>query len=599
MEKSDTVKKKNKIVSYLKILITLIIIGVVVWVVIIYPRLTFSRNEDKFLTAAKRYFEINASKVPSEGKISTVTLQTLYHQDYVDDIKTVYKKDSCNTSGSWVKVKREGGEYKYFVYLECGSLKSVIDHDGPNIVLNGKEKIVLEKGSKFEDPGIKSVKDTTDGDIDIKNVTVSGKVNTNKVGTYKIKYSVKDSLLNETVKTRVVVVQQSISSTIKSDNNNSKVYKGAVLNNYIKFSGQLYRIVGLNSDGTVKIVSNDDVGSVNYDDIYKWLDEVYYDSLTSEAKDMIVTNYKFCNDQINDKELDKRVKCVNNTNKQKVGILSIADYNSSLDKNNSSYLYTNTINWMSDYNDKNSAWTTRTYFNGTDSNYYLFSRKYNFSVRPVVILKKGLLISDGDGTYNDPYIIDNFKKGKVGDKINTRYSGEYVKYGDRVYRIVKVEGGYTKVVSTGPSLQLNIGYSDKVKTKVYNPSESGNIGYYIENNVSKYIKSDIFVKHKVVVPIYSGVSTYSGKKKEKTYSVKFSAPNIYDLYSSVGESDYWLINSSTKEDTKYMVSSNMVIRYTTLNDSQTANVRFSAYLGKNVTILSGNGTKDNPYQLQK
>ena len=602
---SDTVKKTNKksgYIKYIKIFITIAIVLVVVWLVIIYPKMIFSKNEDKFLDAAKRYFEVNTSKLPNEGNLSTVTLQTLYHQKYVSDIKTVYTNDACNIEDSWVKVKRDEGEYKYFVYLECGSFKSSADHDGPVITLNGDEVIEIQKGEKFTDPGIKSVKDKTDGKIDVKEVVVKGNVDTNKAGTYEITYTVLDSLKNRTTITRKVVVSLDLATVIETDTNKGNVYKGLVENNYISFAGRLFRIVNLNSNGTVKIVSSEDVGTVNYDDIDKYLNDYYYENIYEDSKDLLVKNYKWCNDQVGSKELASRKKCVNNTNKNVVGILSLADYNSSIENGNS-YLYTDTINWMSDYTSKSEAWGTRVAFFGSEEQYYAFDRDYNFSVRPAFVLKKGIKVVDGTGSKDDPYVIDNFKKGKVGDKINTRYSGEYVSYGDTVYRIVEKEDGYTKVVSND-TLYFNYNeivtsYETDDKAKIYNPKEKGNVGYFIENETSKYIKSDIFVKRKIEVPIYSKVATYSGKKTTKEYSVKFSAPSIYDLYSTVNSVDFWLKDSSKKNYMKYVVSENATIYYNELPNNFSAGIRISAYLDKNVTILSGKGTEDSPYVLAK
>lgn len=604
-KKSDTIQATNnkKIKRYLKLLITIIILVLALWFIIIYPKMEFSKNEDKFLDAAKRYFQINSTKLPNEGNTSTVTLQTLYHQKYVSDIKTVYTKDACNIGDSWVKVQRKEGEYKYYVYLECGTFKSSVDHEGPVITLNGDKVMNLQKGEKFTDPGIKSVKDKTDGQIDTSKVVVKGNVNTNKAGTYEITYTVLDSFKNKTVVTRKVVVSLDLSTAINNDTNKEKIYKGLAENNYIKFAGQMFRIVNLNNDGTVKIVSNEDVGTVNYEDIDKWLNDYYYSNIYSKSKDLLITNYKWCNDQVGEKELSSRKKCVNNTNKQVVGLLSISDYNNSLDSAGNSYLYPNTINWISDYLSKSSAWTTRSAFAGTQAKYYSFNKDYNFSVRPAFILKKGLKVTGGDGSETSPYIIDQFKTGKVGTKINTRYSGEYVSYGDTKYRIVEIENGYTKVVSNSilrnSVKDITIQYNTSSKAKIYNPKEKDNVGYYIENNTSKYLKSDIFVKRVIKVPIYKKQATYSGKKTTKEYSVKFSAPSIYDLYSTVNSANYWLRDSSEKQYIKYLVSNNSTIYYDELPDKFDAGIRISAYVDKNATILSGTGTEEDPYILAK
>ena len=43
------------------------------------------------------------------------------------------------------------GEYKYYPYLECGVFKSLVDHKGPTIKLNGKEEVTIDRGDTYKD----------------------------------------------------------------------------------------------------------------------------------------------------------------------------------------------------------------------------------------------------------------------------------------------------------------------------------------------------------------------------------------------------------------------------------------------------------------
>ena len=155
--------------------IVFIIIGLFIWFLVLSPYLTFKSNEKTMLEAAKRYYELNDDKLPTGTRMATVTLQTLSRESYIDkDFYVPFSKKPCSITNSWVKVKHTNSGYKYYTYLECGVLKSTTDHKGPVITLNGSEQMVINKGDKYEEPGVKKVVDNTDGEIDIKEVDIFG-----------------------------------------------------------------------------------------------------------------------------------------------------------------------------------------------------------------------------------------------------------------------------------------------------------------------------------------------------------------------------------------------------------------------------------------
>lgn len=61
------------------------------------------------------------------------------------------------------------------------------------IKLNGKETLTIGINEKFKDPGVKTL-------IDLGDVPVSGKVDTKKLGTYKLEYKYFYTILNRTIK---------------------------------------------------------------------------------------------------------------------------------------------------------------------------------------------------------------------------------------------------------------------------------------------------------------------------------------------------------------------------------------------------------------
>jgi len=90
------------------------------------------------------------------------------------------------------------------LFLEEKRIVKVVDNEAPIITLVGKQEIEVVFGDTYIEPGYK-VLDNYDGDI-TKQVTISGTVNTKKVGVYSIVYSVKDASSNGASMTRTVKV---------------------------------------------------------------------------------------------------------------------------------------------------------------------------------------------------------------------------------------------------------------------------------------------------------------------------------------------------------------------------------------------------------
>lgn len=589
-----------KKMKQIRLVVTLIIIGLFIWFLVLSPYITFKKNENTMLEAAKRYYELNSDKLPTGTRMSTVDLQTLARESYIkEDFYVPFSKKPCSITKSWVKVKHTNSGYKYYTYLQCGVLKSTTDHTGPVITLNGSNEITINKGDTYKEPGVKKVVDNTDGQIDVKEVEITGDVNTSKVGTYTITYSVIDSFKNETVKTRTIKVVQQLKNTVEKVTKIGQ-YVGKVTNNYIKFSGMDFRIVGI-VDGNVKIVAADDVANVNYSDLDEWL-KYYYEHINKDSKDYVVKT-KYCNDTLTDTSTKE---CSKYTNEKNVYILSVQDINKATDENGNSYLYPETIDWVANVKTNKEGWTTREYFSDSTLKYMEFSKDYNFGIRPVLTIKGDALITSGDGTSEKPYMIDDYDIGKSGDKVNTRLSGEYIEYSNMLWQIIETtDSSLTKVISyntmTVDSLS-DISYPLGETKNMYNPTKKGNIGYIINQKASDAVDEKYFVKNKIEVPIYKTLATYKGTSSTKKYNVKFHAPNMYEMHTarnSNTQRSYWLMNSSSEEFRRYIVSEIGVVFYQKEGTPTDAGTRIVGYLDKDCQIVQGQGTKDNPYKITK
>lgn len=593
---------QKKMVKNVKLIVTIAIICVFLWFIVVSPMLTFHANEKKLEDAAKRYFELNSRELPTGTRIKTLTLEKLYSKSFLkDDLFIPYTKTNCSLSNSWVKVRKENNEYKYYTYLECGILSSTIDHKGPEITLSGDYEMTVGVGEKFADPGIKNVVDNVDGKLKTDDVEVKGKVDTSKIGTYEIKYIAFDSLSNRTEVTRTVKVVRKVYSTVKNDLKDNKNYVGLPENNYVMLSNILFRIYGIDDNKNIILVSDEDIGNVNYSKLDKWLD-YFYDNLNKNTKKMIVKK-KYCNMTLSDTTLDT-TQCSGYTKEINVYIPSVIEVNKAAGEGN--FMRPRTISWVSNKKSGKEAYVTRNMFMGdaAGKTYLSYSVNDIYGVRPMITIKGGSLITGGKGTKSDPYVFGDVKKAKGGTKVNDRYTGEYVSLDGEVYRIVKTEtDGTTKVVSnfTVGSFDSHVettneGASDKIN---YNPKNKASAAYYINNRVNKYINTEYFIRHKIKVPIYKNKMIYGEEKETKEYEVILSAPDMFEMFSAQPQNEntrsYWLVNSSNGNrigggiyDIGVPVNER-VPKYLKLG------VRVVGYLKADTVITSGEGTIESPY----
>lgn len=600
----------QKILKYVKIVITIAIPCVFIWFLILSPYLGFKKNEKVMEDAAKRYYQLNPDKLPTGKRVSTVTLKELFNDAYIKkDFYLPYSKKPCSITESWVKVKQKGNkEYEYYPYLQCGVLKSSVDHTGPTITLNGDSEIIINKGEEYKELGVKSVKDNSDGKMDIKEVTIdSSKVDTSKNGTYEVKYTALDSFKNKTTVTRKVTVVQKLNVTVKNDTDDSNIYKGTVVNNYIRFSGMLFRIVGLDGDN-VKIVSDLDIANVNYTAIDKWLD-YFYENLADSSKKYLVKN-KYCEGDLKANNANSDTTCYKKTKERYAYILSNKELNESRNENKESYIFKETFSWSANTDGKENAWVTKFGFQSyaSASQFMSLSKDYNLGVSPLLTIKGNSLVKSGNGTKDDPYSLGDIKPGKADEYISSRYSGEYITLSGQLWRIIEsTDDGYTKVIAQDsiPLLDTEkdaISYETNDDVKIYNPNQRGNIGYTINKKTADTVDDKYFATREISVPIYKTIAKYKEEIETKKYKVKFSAPNMYDMFTTYQRPTgmgYWLINSSKEEFRKYVVSNIGVVIYEQLPDNLESYVRPVGYLDKKVKIVSGQGTEKNPYKISK
>lgn len=612
-------KKEKQVITLLSIGIFLLVCGIVsqlVWKIAFEKKHIFKESEKRLLNAGIKYYEINKELLPANGKTGSVTYQTLLDRAFVDAIYIPKTVKTCDLENSWVRIYNNNGKYEYYRYLKCDKFESTTDHIGPEITLNGDKNMVIALGDKYEEPGIKSVKDDIDGNIDIKNVSIKGSVNYNKAGTYKVTYTVSDKLLNQTVVTRNVIVRRRLKDAVIARTDSSNIFSGGYIgNNFVLYSGMLWRIVGLNSDSSIKMVLADNVANVNYakDDINfnnsnikNWLNEYFYKYLIDPDK-YIKKDSTFCISPITNVNVYE--ECTQYSDPMAVGLLSMQDIkraNYLVQGSTHNYLDGPYGILVSNLDQNGQAIVKLKGYNGVN-----FPKTNLFPVRPVINLKPDVLIVSGLGTDVSPIRIGDFTSGKEHSKLSDRITGEVITYSGVEWRILDHDKeGNTRVVMMSNLLTTQNGlfktktveYNTDNKIKSYNPKESGNIAEEINNEWTVYLKDDLVVEHEYSVPTYEVGQKYTDGKVTKI-KTKFSIPNTYELFSasednySIGK--YYLINTPTEEENIIFVNNQngLPFQYHYL-DFHDIGVKAVTYISKDATITSGSGIVSDPYRIK-
>ncbi len=117
---------------------------------------------------------------------------------------------------SKIKTKKQDNKIIYTVKDSSGNKSELIrelivkDEEAPVITLNGDDYIYISQGGTYIEQGASAI-DNCDGDIS-SNIKISGIVDTNSLGEYKIEYEVTDNSSNKTTIERKIKV---ISNTEK------------------------------------------------------------------------------------------------------------------------------------------------------------------------------------------------------------------------------------------------------------------------------------------------------------------------------------------------------------------------------------------------
>lgn len=383
--------------------------------------------------------------------------------------------------------------------------------------------------------------------------------------------------LYETLKNKPITYNNS--GLYKIDNN--YYYKGKVTDNYLYYSARLWRIISFNDNG-IKLITEDTQTSMvwstenNYKNsyIYNWLNitdkehsGIFLNSLNNYKNYLI--KHSWCTDIVT-----KDNQTCNDTLNDYVGLISIEEYLKA--GGIESYL-----------NNNNYFWT----INASENNvWYIFDKGgindetnddtgyHSYGVRPSIVLDINTPLYKGDGTKDNPYIIENDNSVIL----NHKNIGSYIKYNDNLFRIIEKNDDYIK---------LTIAYHLEDTKVNYN-----NINQYLNNVLLNKLEKNNLVKCPFYGGNYNKDNNYDYKeiynKKEYSY---IGLPSVTELFIT-DDSDIWLNNYNNNS---LIYTTNSLGRLFLDNKDNLHYLKPSICIKSNITITSGSGTSTDPYLLEE
>ncbi|MEG1900636.1 MAG: DUF5011 domain-containing protein, partial [Bacilli bacterium] len=512
----------------------------------------------------------------------------------------------------------------------------------PTISLYGDNPYIMEKGSSYNEPGYIG----RDWNNQALAVSISGFINPNVVGTYNLVYKAVDSLNGSKTVNRIVIVKDTkiklkdaLMTNLPSENkytadNNVTYIRGELnkVNNYVWWSGMMWRVYAINPDGSIKIITDDNVSSLSMEGypagyagsgIKKWLETYFYPKLNGSKDIVLKQNNDFCIDTANgfngaDINLT-RTTCTNKLPNLKAGLLTLDEYNIVRNANYDYYDHPNYLNSGNVYWLMTSSEHTSYDYNGYIVNYHWHSStfppitptEYFRGVRPVLVFTPDLTISIGHGTETDPYKITGDTAPAVsGTKLNLRHTGEFISYDNKLWRIIEVSGELTKVIYDGAAAMPE-GYFDEATHRPYYVVE----WYSMSERLNKIGISTAKIAQNI--KWYRGSMENSNDAynpiciNEFQVTTTFGLPKVGEMwvsqynhntanYAKFAAQDYWLM--TVYKGSEFMNSDHWYVTSGGgfLHDKWHAGrVMRPVFFFKSDTIIaSGNGTPDSPYTLQ-
>lgn len=359
-------------------------------------------------------------------------------------------------------------------------------------------------------------------------------------GKQNIKMRQEEQTLNGTVLSLNSVVQDG--DGLHQDTE-GYYFKGKVSNNYVRFANRNFRIIQILNDGSVRMVTDDIVAefmwgeesSYQSSNLHLWLTKsdssssgVYYDTIPSPNKFLVQTSYT------EDRLLDSKVSTTSTKYQDYVSTLSIQDYVRAGGQN--SYFNIGKFFWLLGLDKDNENLYV-------DADGGVFSATFDeaYGVRAVITLKENSAITSGDGTAQNPFIIDQ------GEDVN--YVDQYVQLGTDMYKVFGDKNGILSLSLAGYlTTSSGVYVSSYSNSNTYfDSTRRDHLAYYLN---STYLNSLSYASLLRDTIFYLGeVSNDMGLLYSNIYQStgvhKIGLLNVFDYNANPSLDDYFLINTTS------------------------------------------------------
>ena len=423
------------------------------------------------------------------------------------------------------------------------------------------------------------------------------------------------------------VIEDDIMNRLNYEDSEQTFVTGSNPYNYIWYSGKLWRAVSIDtSDNSVKLVTQWSISTLPYNGysntsfegsyMESWLNDTTVDGFLynlREPEKFIKMNSKWNASQMSDTSKPPSEEEGGTIVEDAVGLLNVYEYNMSGAVNG--YLK-NAINWIT----LTPFESTKLYFidyGGSISNNA--STHAASAIRPSINLKSEIKVMAGEGTEENPYRLEGDNDSNIsGTLLNTRYSGEYITFGtgeNNLYRIVSHETeGLTKITSAEPLKENGTFKTMAFGDSVYY-SSTNTIGSFLNG---EYLTSGTYLTEEQVNMIEDNTTWYLGiVGNGASYKLaKYTDINMSEYATStdakvgllrLGELMAGQFNEYSK-NTNYWIltpTNSNVLRYINRLASLYENDPMSVYsikpslnLKSNIIITGGDGTLQNPFELE-
>lgn len=395
----------------------------------------------------------------------------------------------------------------------------------------------------------------------------------------------------------------SMAKNIKESNKDNKNFKivngeyyfsGTNINNYVSYSNLLWRIIKINNDNTITMISDSSITSLakgenkeyNSSYISKWLNkkdnEEYTGMLENNLNNMskYLTFTKTCKDIIED---TKSISCKDLTEDTYITIPSLNDYVNT--GGNDSFMNNEEYFYLINNNKENKSWYIDNEgklgkSNGADV----------IGVKPVITIKATIEATGGDGTKDNPYTFEG----------ENSLFGSYVKLGNDIWRIYEINDKEVKLALNNYLIINNEEqkYNYSSNGYQYNDTKNKTLAYYLNNTyLNKLSYKDLIKETKFANGLYSNTTNFDYTKVLKeTIDTKMSLLSLGDPILNNKLTNYFMSTGIDKNSNNMYVFQNDFKLYT---KSSSTSLKIVPVISIDKDKLTkGTGTINSPLEVE-